>query len=118
MCMCVCMCSFIIDFEELNFAIYIIFVTKYSVSVCSTREGKPFTAIVDGANIAYYMQNFEGGTFNFHQIKFMVEALEKMNENPLVVLPHKYSSKSFHISMGASRRRQVVTNKEREILDT
>ena len=46
----------------------------------SKREGRPFTAIIDGANVAYYMQNFAGGSFNFHQIQFMVEALEKMNE--------------------------------------
>ena len=37
-----------------------------------TREGEPFTAIVDGANVAYYMQSFDKGRFNFHQIKFMV----------------------------------------------
>ena len=54
----------------------------YTISLVSEREGEPFTAIVDGANIAYYMQNFEGGLFNIHQIAFMVEALEKMNENP------------------------------------
>jgi len=27
------------------------------------RSGKPFTAIIDGPNIAYYMQNFQQGTF-------------------------------------------------------
>ena len=42
----------------------------------NTREGEPYTAIVDGANVGYYMQNFTNGRFNYHQIKFMVDTLE------------------------------------------
>jgi hypothetical protein len=38
----------------------------------------------DGPNVAYYMQNFEEGIFNYHQIKFVVDALEEMGENVLV----------------------------------
>jgi len=82
-----------------------------------TREGKPFTAIVDGANVAYYMQNFEGGMFNFHQINFMVEALQKMNENPLVIIPYKYSMPTFMVTMGTKRRKHKRDKKEQEILD-
>jgi hypothetical protein len=37
----------------------------------------------DGANVAYYMQNFERGCFNMHQIHFVVTALEGIGENPL-----------------------------------
>ncbi len=83
----------------------------------STREGKPFTAIVDGANVAYYMQNFEGGRFNFHQLQFMVEALEKMGETPLVIVPYKYIADSFFVNMGARTWRQVVDVDERKIID-
>jgi hypothetical protein len=57
----------------------------------NTREGEPFTAIVDGANVGYYMQNFAKGGFNYHQIKFMVDTLEARGETPLVVLPFKYN---------------------------
>jgi hypothetical protein len=61
----------------------------------NTREGEPFTAIVDGANVGYYMQTFDKGRFNYHQIKFMVETLEAKGENPLVVLPNKYGHTNF-----------------------
>ncbi len=61
------------------------------------------------------MQNFEGGSFNFYQIKFMVEALEKMNENPLVVLPHKYCSRRFQIA--TTRGIHVVDKNEKKVLD-
>ena len=83
----------------------------------SNREGKPFTAIIDGANVAYYMQNYEGGSFNFHQIKFMVDALEKMNENPLVILPFKYCSPSFSVGMGSRSKTQMLDNSDKEILN-
>ncbi|KAL7511329.1 hypothetical protein ACHAXN_008437 [Cyclotella atomus] len=59
------------------------------------REGEPFTAIVDGANVGYYMQNFDKGGFNYHQIKFMVDSLETRGEKPLVVLPNKYSHTNY-----------------------
>jgi hypothetical protein len=83
----------------------------------SKREGRPFTAIIDGANVAYYMQNFAGGSFNFHQIQFMVEALEKMNENPLVILPYKYATPSFRVRMGATFRKQKLDRNEKQILE-
>ena len=67
---------------------------------------------MDGANVAYYMQNFEGGSFNFYQIQFMVDALERMGENPLVIIPHKYMSDSFFVQMGARVRNQKIRNEE------
>jgi len=83
----------------------------------SNREGEPFTAIIDGANVAYYMQNFQGGSFNYYQIQFMVEALEKMKENPLVIIPFKYCSKYFTVTMGANRRQHFLDQNERNIID-
>mmetsp|Transcript_15095 Transcript_15095/g.20010 ORF Transcript_15095/g.20010 Transcript_15095/m.20010 type:complete len:327 (+) Transcript_15095:1-981(+) len=82
-----------------------------------TREGKPFTAIVDGANVAYYMQNFDQGKFNFHQLEFMVDALEKMNEHPLVILPNKYLRKHFHANTGSSNYKQTLNRREQAIID-
>ena len=52
------------------------------------RQGEPFTAIVDGANVGYYMQSFDRGRFNYYQIQFMVDTLEERGENPLVVIPN------------------------------
>ena len=63
------------------------------------------------------MQNFEGGTFNFYQLKFMVDALEKMGENPLVIIPYKYMADSFFVHMGARARNQIVDREERRVLD-
>lgn len=60
------------------------------------RDGEPFTAIVDGANVAYYGL----GSINYHQIKLMVTALEEMGETPLVVMPQKYTQKKFHLRQG------------------
>jgi Zc3h12a-like Ribonuclease NYN domain len=65
------------------------------------REGRPFTALIDGANVAYFHQNNEDGKFSFHQIKFMVDFLERLGENPLVILPSKYGYSNFNISVGA-----------------
>lgn len=60
------------------------------------REGEPFTAIIDGANVAYYGL----GCINYHQLKLMVSALEKMGENPLVIIPQKYTQKKFYLRQG------------------
>jgi len=81
------------------------------------REGEPYTAIVDGANVAYYMQNFDDGGFNLHQIKFVVDALETMGENPLVILPAKYGNDRFMVSGGGDgvSKRKQYTNAEKQI---
>lgn len=83
----------------------------------NNREGKPFTAIIDGANVAYYMQNFDKGCFNFHQIQFVVDALEKSHEHPLVILPYKYCTDSFMVSMGLKHFRQSLSTEEQRILE-
>ena len=82
-----------------------------------TRTGEPFTAIVDGANAAYYMQNFDQGRFNYHQIQFVVDALIKLKENPLVVLPYKYGFDSFKINTGFAGELQRLTEEEIYIRD-
>lgn len=81
------------------------------------RNGEPFTAIIDGPNVAYYMQNFQQGSFNFHQIKFVVDALEKMGENVLVVLPKKYTYDRFSIQKATKTVKQTLSLKEKEIRD-
>lgn len=71
----------------------------------------------DGANVAYYMQNFDKGRFNYHQLQFVIDALESMNENPLVILPHKYCASSFKVKTGSQFRTQKLADDERNILD-
>lgn len=56
--------------------------------VNQTQPSRPhhstrFFLAKDGPNVAYYMQNFDKGKFNFHQIEFVVTALEKIGERPL-----------------------------------
>lgn len=83
------------------------------------REGEPYTVIIDGSNVAYYMQNFETGRFSYHQIEFVMDALEKAGEYPLVVLPRKYTLDLFSVSVGTnsgtSSWKQRLTSAEKRI---
>ena len=68
------------------------------------------------------MQNFDQGTFNYHQIKFVMETLENMGENVLVVLPERYTWNSFILQSlfagGSGKpRRQRLTQQDRQILE-
>lgn len=74
------------------------------------REGKPFTVIVDGANVAYYGI----GSINYHQVKLVVETLENMGESPLVVIPQKYTQNKFYLRKGYV---QELTLAQLEILE-
>ena len=75
-----------------------------------SREGRPYTAIVDGANVAY----FGWGKVNIHQLRLMVDALKKQGEDPLVVFPQKYTRRKFHLRQGMM---QVLQDEELEILE-
>ena len=58
------------------------------------REGEPFTAFVDGPNVAYYGH----GKVHYSQVQLVVDELEKMGENVLVVMPIKYAMPKFRIA--------------------
>jgi pentatricopeptide repeat protein len=73
------------------------------------RDGV-FTAIVDGANIAY----FGHGTVRYSQIQHVVAKLEAMNERPLVVMPFKYLQPKFLASVG---KVQVLSEKDHAVID-
>jgi len=64
------------------------------------REGSPFTAFVDGANVAYFGQ----GTVRYSQVVRVVEELEKMGEKPLVIMPRKYVNASFRVANGQTQK--------------
>jgi hypothetical protein len=72
---------------------------------------------LDAPNVAYYMQNFDQGRFNFFQIQFVVNALKRMGEHPLIIIPSKYSSDSFYMTLwtGAGKH-QRVTDEEKAII--
>lgn len=83
----------------------------------STRKGEPFTAIIDGANVAYHLQNFDSGKFNLYQLDFMVRTLERMKESPLVILPAKYTNRSFHSQLVLDHsKKQVLCDREMRII--
>ena len=52
----------------------------------------PFAYIVDGANVGYRSQNFEGGRFSFAQVEIARLALRERagGREPLLVLPARY----------------------------
>eukprot|EP00550_Attheya_septentrionalis_P002730 CAMPEP_0198291006 /NCGR_PEP_ID=MMETSP1449-20131203/8670_1 /TAXON_ID=420275 /ORGANISM="Attheya septentrionalis, Strain CCMP2084" /LENGTH=912 /DNA_ID=CAMNT_0043989587 /DNA_START=393 /DNA_END=3131 /DNA_ORIENTATION=- len=82
------------------------------------RKGPPFTAIIDAPNVAYYMQNFDQGRFNFFQIQFVVNALKRMNEHPLIIIPSKYSSDSFYMTLWTGTgKHHTVTDEEKAIME-
>ena len=68
----------------------------HSLTIHSGRDGEPFTAIVDGANVAF----FGRGVVDYHHVKTVVDALEDMNEKVLVVMPPKYLQRKFYIRKG------------------
>ena len=49
-----------------------------------------FTCVVDGPNVAYLNQNYDGGRFRPLQIKAVVDVLEARGHRVLVTLPAKY----------------------------
>lgn len=62
----------------------------------SGREGDPFTAIVDGANVAFFVR----GLVDYHHVKNVVDGLEQMGEKPLVIMPQKYLQPKFYVRRG------------------
>jgi hypothetical protein len=83
------------------------------------RKGEPITAILDGANIGYYLQNCEDGRFSFHQLEFFYNYMKGLGENPLIILPYKYATYSkFEVVVGcelSGSKWQILTNQEQEI---
>jgi pentatricopeptide repeat protein len=64
---------------------------RFSSWLADHKEN-PFTAILDGANIAYYGH----GSVRYSQIHHVVKRLEEMHERPLVIMPHKYLQTRFY----------------------
>lgn len=61
------------------------------------------------------MQNFDQGKFNVYQIAFLKDALERMGETTLVIMPYKYCLPYFTTS-GSRGGKQRMSDSERNIL--
>ena len=58
------------------------------------KKHEEYKYIIDGANVAYHHQNFEGGAFSFRQIELVVDKmLARGDGKVLVLLPTVYVKK-------------------------
>jgi hypothetical protein len=76
----------------------------------NNREGEPFTAFVDGPNVAY----FGHGNVHYSQVQLVIDELERMGERPLVTMPQKYVQSSFWVS---GPKMQVLSQREIDIMN-
>lgn len=67
------------------------------------QSQKEFEYIIDGANVAYDNQNFEGGRFSYGQIRLVLEELERIGKRVLVILPAQYGPKHFPLIYNSIR---------------
>ncbi|GAX09315.1 hypothetical protein FisN_32Hh011 [Fistulifera solaris] len=71
----------------------------------------PYTAIVDGPNVAY----FGHGNVHYSQVWEVVQELQRLGERPLVVMPQKYLSRSFWLS--GLGKVQELNDQDQAIID-
>ena len=78
---------------------------------------KPFTYIVDGANVAYTHQNHDEGKFQYQQIEIVVNELKSRGEEVLVLLPYCYTQEVIPNSVcrknGTKRPFEKTTDDDR-----
>jgi hypothetical protein len=75
------------------------------------NDDAPYTAIVDGPNIAYYGH----GDVHYSQVQCVVEELERLGEKVLVVMPFKYVASNFYLS--SLNKMQTLTERDHEPFD-
>jgi hypothetical protein len=71
----------------------------------------PYTAIVDGPNVAY----FGHGNVHYSQVWEVVQELQRLGERPLVVMPQKYLSRTFWLS--GLGKVQELNDEDQAIID-
>jgi hypothetical protein len=75
------------------------------------RNGEPYTAIVDGPNVAF----FGHGNFHYSQVQLIVDKLESMGERPLVTMPQRYLASSFWLTRAGYT--QEISDREMEVMN-
>ncbi len=78
---------------------------------------KPYTYIIDGANVAYNKQNFIDGGFSFRQINMMVNKIkEKYGSDPtcniLILIPDAYARQ---IVPNSVLSRKIPSSKDQDV---
>lgn len=78
---------------------------------------KPYTYIIDGANVAYNKQNFNDGGFSFRQINMMVNKIkEKYGSDPncniLILIPDAYAKQ---IVPNSVLSRKMSSSKDQDV---
>lgn len=70
------------------------------------KAQEEFKYVVDGANVAYHHQNFDGGKFSFRQIELIVDSiLARKDGKVLVLLPSVYAKKNIPNSSNGLKTR-------------
>lgn len=58
-------------------------------------ENGPFDVIVDGANVAFCNQNFDGGAFMYSQIEAVVDTFQRQGKRVLLILSKRWLDQAF-----------------------
>jgi hypothetical protein len=61
------------------------------------RRGDPYTAFIDGPNVAYFGHRY----LDWKNVEKMVQQVEDLGETPLVIMSTRYTSPSFYLSDGS-----------------
>ena len=77
----------------------------------------PFDYVIDGPNVAYYNQNFEGGAFSYRQIAAVMAHLQAGGRRVLLLLPEKYVQEEVPNHTCSSERRNKVAAADLEMLE-
>ena len=77
----------------------------------------PFDYVLDGPNLAYAKQNFEGGKFRFEHLDAIVRHLQGRQKRVLVLLPNKYLTGSdIPNRTSSSKRSSKMTDADRALI--
>jgi len=77
-----------------------------------------FDCVIDGPNVGYEDQNYEGGTFNYYQVEDLRQELQLAGMQPLIVMPSKYMPSKFEgAKIPNHTRRQRYRHTELSVAD-
>lgn len=82
------------------------------------RVQPPFDYVLDGPNIAYFGQNFEGGGFSYRQIQEVLDTLRLSapGARVLLLLPRKYLKREIPNHTCSSAQKTRVSDDDRALI--